>query len=200
MGTVETTGKLCTECKSNPQLKRKGTRKFEICYECRVAQVKELIAGRKVRRTLDSSLGRLVQYYDQGWRCGYLVKHTQFVAVVQPIGPGPLEKELKLQLGNIRPSIAQSETYPTLQSYLASKPAPVALVRVVQVDMAAVELRTAGLAMRAAKNGQPFDITKAVELFKQGMKVVDIAVALGYPRGQGNNRTRKALREAGVYN
>jgi colicin import membrane protein len=50
---------------------------------------------------------------------------------------------------------------------------------------------------RRARN-TVFDAAKAVELYKAGTKVVDIAVALGYERGQGQNRTRAALKAAGV--
>jgi hypothetical protein len=44
-----------------------------------------------------------------------------------------------------------------------------------------------------------FDANRAVKLFKGGMKISDIAVEMGYPKGQGQNRTRKALVDAGVY-
>jgi|SRR5579859_593798 len=47
--------------------------------------------------------------------------------------------------------------------------------------------------------GKPFDIDKAIALYKQGITVPNIAVELGYKKGQGQNRTRGALRTAGVY-
>jgi hypothetical protein len=43
-----------------------------------------------------------------------------------------------------------------------------------------------------------WDAARAVELFKQGMKISDIAIEMGYPRGQGNNRVRNALKAAGL--
>jgi len=50
------------------------------------------------------------------------------------------------------------------------------------------------------KSKQPnFDSARAVALYQGGMKVIDIAVELGYPRGSGNNRVRTALEKAGVY-
>jgi hypothetical protein len=44
-----------------------------------------------------------------------------------------------------------------------------------------------------------FDAALAVKLYLEGKKVIDIAVACGYPKGQGNNRVRQALEKAGVY-
>lgn len=44
-----------------------------------------------------------------------------------------------------------------------------------------------------------FDADEVVRLYEAGHKVVDIAVAMGYPRGHGQNRTVAALRKAGVY-
>lgn len=43
-----------------------------------------------------------------------------------------------------------------------------------------------------------FDPARVVELFKQGMKVQDIACAMGYAKGQGNNRTKGVLKKAGL--
>lgn len=45
----------------------------------------------------------------------------------------------------------------------------------------------------------PFDAALAVHLYNQGTRVVDIAVAMGYERGHGQNRTVIALKKAGVY-
>ena len=44
-----------------------------------------------------------------------------------------------------------------------------------------------------------FDSRRAVALYAAGNKVVDIAVSMGYARGQGQNRVRAALVKAGVY-
>lgn len=39
---------------------------------------------------------------------------------------------------------------------------------------------------------------RAVELFKGGMKIIDIAVEMGYTRGNGCNRTKATLKKAGL--
>jgi hypothetical protein len=41
--------------------------------------------------------------------------------------------------------------------------------------------------------------TRAVALYQEGKKVSEIAVALGYERGHGQNRVASALIAAGVY-
>jgi hypothetical protein len=44
-----------------------------------------------------------------------------------------------------------------------------------------------------------FSATRAVKLYQSGKSVPQIALAMGYPPGTGNNRTRAALVKAGVY-
>ena len=46
--------------------------------------------------------------------------------------------------------------------------------------------------------GVKFDVEKAVRLYKEGKSISDIAKAMGYPKGKGNNRTHAALMKAGV--
>jgi len=44
-----------------------------------------------------------------------------------------------------------------------------------------------------------FDLTRIKRLYAAGKNVSQIAQAIGYPKGAGNNRTRAALVKAGVY-
>ena len=44
-----------------------------------------------------------------------------------------------------------------------------------------------------------FSITRIVKLYKAGKNVSQIAQAIGYPQGHGQNRTRAALVKAGAY-
>lgn len=46
---------------------------------------------------------------------------------------------------------------------------------------------------------RPFDSPRAEALYRAGWRVVDIAVALGYQRGHGQNSVRRYLLMAGVY-
>jgi hypothetical protein len=43
-----------------------------------------------------------------------------------------------------------------------------------------------------------FDVKRIVRLYKAGKNVSQIAQAIGYPAGHGNNRTRAVLEKAGV--
>jgi hypothetical protein len=62
----------------------------------------------------------------------------------------------------------------------------------------ATSLRRA-TARNKARHAVKFNPEKAVKMFKAGKPVVDIAVAFGYERGQGQNRVRAALVKAGAY-
>jgi hypothetical protein len=43
-----------------------------------------------------------------------------------------------------------------------------------------------------------FDPARIVALHKEGKNVSQIALAIGYPKGHGNNRTRRVLEQAGL--
>jgi hypothetical protein len=58
---------------------------------------------------------------------------------------------------------------------------------------------TAGKTFSRRMKRMSFNTGQAVKLFQSGMRVIDIAVSFGYPRGQGNNRVRRCLQSAGVY-
>ncbi len=44
-----------------------------------------------------------------------------------------------------------------------------------------------------------FSPARIIALFKAGKNVSEIAQALGFPKNQGQNRTRRVLVQAGVY-
>jgi len=44
-----------------------------------------------------------------------------------------------------------------------------------------------------------FNVKRIVRLYQDGKKVSEIARAVGYPAGHGQNRTRAALVKAGVH-
>ena len=53
-------------------------------------------------------------------------------------------------------------------------------------------------AARDAKHGIRFEIDKAVNLYKEGKKISEIALTLRFPKNSGQNRTHAALVKAGV--
>lgn len=46
--------------------------------------------------------------------------------------------------------------------------------------------------------GVKFDAARIIALHKEGKNVSQIAQAIGYPKGHGNNRTRRVLEAAGL--
>lgn len=70
---------------------------------------------------------------------------------------------------------------------------------------AAVEIATRKPRTAAAETPAPIerpgtlDKDKVVQMYRNNVKIADIAVAFGYPRGQGNNKVRDVLKLAGVY-
>ena len=43
------------------------------------------------------------------------------------------------------------------------------------------------------------DVSKIIALYKSGKPVSQIALAIGYPKNCGQNRTRRVLEQAGIY-
>lgn len=205
-------------------------------------------------KVLASELGKLVAYYDGGWRSGFLMDITKATAVIQPIGvfKGGRPNKIRIPLPDIKPNDGAAKsiddyakevgwdkaTAPVLLVAGATKMAAAvnkavavnnmrlqaaaadttkALVEgdvtMVVHDEYIIEKPTfAGLDLAHHKevaintahdeldrtNAKLWNPERAVELFKAGMKIVDIAVEMGYPRGSGQNRTKQALKKAGV--
>lgn len=59
-----------------------------------------------------------------------------------------------------------------------------------------VEPEAAPAAVSRAVANMQWDLPKVIAMYKAGSKIVDIAVAMGYKRGQGQNRVRAALAKA----
>lgn len=47
--------------------------------------------------------------------------------------------------------------------------------------------------------GYKWNVEMAIAMYKSGTKQIDIAEAMGYPRGSGQTRVRRALQQAGVW-
>lgn len=211
---------LCEDCRELPVMTRPH-RKFRKCEDCRRHHVQSRLAARKVRRTLSDQTGGLVQYHDgTGWRCGYLLKLDRMAASIQPIGTksGSVPDTIRIELTCLKDEKMKSATMPTVQDYykragIAPKvpllvpghaytsPAPVTEIKnatPVTAAEIAPEPKQAVAAEPAQANAGTWDPARAVELFKAGMKISDIAVEMGYPKGSGCNRTKAALKKAGV--
>lgn len=68
------------------------------------------------------------------------------------------------------------------------------------VEIATRKPRTAATETPAPSNPGTLDRDKVAQMYANGVKIVDIAVAFGYARGQGQNKIRAILRAANVYN
>lgn len=224
MADKQKAGVLCCECKENEVMKKRG-RKFRHCYDCRVKDVQHRLKGRKRYAELKSSVGRIVGYYDDGGRIGFLVLLRRGGAAIQPLGSlyGSLPREVTVRLDNVWPE-KDSKGW-TLEAYLASRkpkvlvakpveteePAPVkklvpSLPVALQPTIAVQEKpvcteREQTKKVNTPKNGFVFDKARAVELYKTGTKIAAIAEELHgpYALGHTGNLVRAALREAGVY-
>jgi hypothetical protein len=88
---------------------------------------------------------------------------------------------------------------PTRPEYLIRQGGTIAMKGV----SAILELKPPYLAVvstdPAAGQLDGFDPDKCVAMYKSGSRVVDIAVAMGYERGYGQNRVRNVLLKAGIY-
>lgn len=58
---------------------------------------------------------------------------------------------------------------------------------------------TAQIAAQPGTETSKIDPAKVVQMYRNGVKIQDIACAFGYPRGQGNNRIRGILKAADAY-
>ena len=110
---------LCIECKEIPPM-RKARRAYQHCLQCRLDIVHKKIKARAVRKTLTGAEGQLVQYYEGGWRTGYLLKLSQHKASIQPIGSrgAPCPDVVGAFLEDMRLAANSSNTMPTLNDYL----------------------------------------------------------------------------------
>ena len=59
--------------------------------------------------------------------------------------------------------------------------------------------KTAKKHKKGTRYAVKFDHNKILALFKAGKNLTDIAEAIGFPRGVGQNRTAAVLIKAGVY-
>lgn len=200
---------LCKHCKESPVMTRRK-RKFTECYPCRAERITSELKCRKVRRELGERIGKVIQYYLDGWRCGYILKLGRFAASVQPIGArGSTAPDIiSVALVDIQP--AESARLGTLEDYAKTlPPGDRGIARMLKASVQQTETSTereqpkklnAAPSAPRTKHG-PFDDAEAVRMYQAGSKISDIVVVLKGERAAGHtgNLVRAALRAAGVY-
>jgi predicted SprT family Zn-dependent metalloprotease len=112
--------------------------------------------------------------------CGMTEPHNHSIAAIQKENPTPLPPALPV----VRPY--QSAPVDQTETILCDVPAPVA------VDPTPIPTPP------AAGTGK-WDKDIAIFMYQKGCTQIDIAEAMGYPRGQGQTRVRRALVAAGVW-
>jgi hypothetical protein len=220
-------GNVCSDCKELPPM-QKGSRKFTRCVDCRAEATRLAWHRRKNLRELRNMVGGLVEYNDGGWRAGYLAEiYNKSTVWVQPIGT-MLQVPQKVCLGveEVKPALVGSKKWPRMEDYVKAvlimrpskaqpKPAapdvPAVVATVVtlpgsepavvthvgldlaeKIDIALPHVGDSGRSEIA------MDMPKAVAMYKAGQTWTEIAVAMGYPRGKGQNRCKRAVEKAGA--
>lgn len=217
---------VCRDCKEMPPM-QKGRRKFTRCVDCRADATRLCWKQRGNARLLRNMVGGLVEYNDGGWRAGYLAEiYNKATVWVQPIGTMlNLPNKICLGVEEVKPALVGSKKWPKMEDYVNAvlimrpkaqpKPAapatggvvaaPVqALVGEACTDLALPKPVVAGLDLAVPHAGDSgrseiaMDMPKAVEMYKAGQSWTEIAVAMGYPRGKGQNRCKRAVEKAGA--
>lgn len=218
---------VCNDCRELPPMQR-GTRKFTRCVDCRAAATRLSWRRRANARVLRNMVGGLVEYNDStGWRAGYLAEiYNKATVWIQPIGTMlTLPDKICLGVEEVKPALTGSKKWPRMEDYVkavlimrpkvqppAPKPAPVFspqppnlgvepgdnVPAFAGVDLAEKVELTAPHAGDSGRSEIAMDMPKAVEMYKAGQSWTEIAVAMGYPRGKGQNRCKRAVEKAGA--
>ena len=140
----------------------------------------------------EANIGKLVQYHDNGWRLGTLDGLTEDSIRVKKITGGHVKF---MKRDDVRLVVREAEKPATVE-----KPTKVAKPKAKKA--ARKPAKKSGKPGKASKKYDVnFSVNRAVALYERGKgkSVSEIAQAMGYPKGHGNNRVANALIAAGVY-
>lgn len=183
----------------------------------------------------EKHIGRVVSYYEEGWRVGTLESVRMYGTyqrdddghiisigrcTVRPLGtiyakrrPDAVSipvEDVKLEAAVVLGHrFAQPEQTRTVTVDVAAVPdTPPALPVFAGLDLAAKDDIATPLAVpekvaapkpAAVPQAGDIDVTKCIELYKAGTKLLDIAAAVSTPDENGKTRVRRALKKAGVW-
>jgi hypothetical protein len=193
----------------------------------------------------EEHVGRLVSYYEEGWRVGHLEAVSRYGTyqrdndghilsvgrcVVRPL-PGMYNKRAKdtitvpIEDVKLEASVLITKPAQRIAVDIETVPGPViavvpladggevagpvvALVGEACSDQvlpravfAGLDLATKADVALPADSGRSdiaMDLPKAIAMYKAGQSWTEIAVAMGYPRGKGQNRCKRAVEKAGA--
>ena len=144
--------KVCTECLTAPRRVRKG-KKFQLCEDCRRIITTKKWKIRKLKRELIE--GRVVQFYDAGWRAGYLVKLRETRADVQPVGPvGRIPDIIGCNIEDLKKD-SSSKLWETVQDFYKANTKKKVVVLVADHESAARDAEISRY-FRERAGGKPF--------------------------------------------
>jgi len=128
------------------------------------------------------------------WRINLAVR----AVLAKVIAQVPAGTELSTHLNEVRDKFNVGQR----RNHMPKKEAKKATQATAKIPKAAKKAQpndnTNAVAERDAKRGIKFDADRIAALYKQGKKISEIAQAVGFPKGQGNNRVHAALVKAGV--
>jgi hypothetical protein len=148
----------CEDCREAPAMTR-PRRKYTRCEDCRRSHILARLNGRKVKRELRDSAGRLVQFNrGDGWRVGYLVSMSNGGVTIQPIGPkGTVPDTMSIPFSDVKPELMQSQSCPTVEDFyrMNTKKKVVVLVAGKGMAAAVIAASTRGLSKVIAHGSDP---------------------------------------------
>jgi hypothetical protein len=221
-------GNVCSECKELPPMqkgRRKFTRCVDCRAEAtrlawhrrkNLRELRNMVGGLVEYNDGGWRAGYLAEIYN---------KSTVWV---QPIGTMlQVPQKVCLGVEEVKPALVGSKKWPRMEDYVKAvlimrpskvqpKPAPVA-VDIETLPGPAIVIGTPGeapvrigldLAEKvdialphvgdSGRSEIAMDMPKAVAMYKAGQTWTEIAVAMGYPRGKGQNRCKRAVEKAGA--
>jgi hypothetical protein len=172
---------------------------------------------------LQPLIGQVVAYFDEGWRYGrlFVISENQKTAGITPIKSRyatAKPDDIFLSIMDVKPNdfapalggggfiLSPGGVKTDINPFGPGTPNTLGAERRKQeaiakaktnVDLSILTHMPAPMPP-ATERTINFEPSRVVELFKQGMKVQDIACAMGYAKGQGNNRTKAVLKKAGL--
>ncbi len=187
MATIDR-AKVCTECLSEPKRVRRG-KKFPLCEECRAIITKKKWKVRSLKRILIE--GRTVQFYDTGWRVGYLIKLRETRADVQPVGAvGRIPEVIGVNIEDLKKEAGASKLWETVEDFYKAntRKKPVVLV----ADPQSAVLDTEISRFFRQRDGKPEPIVRPVAPQPVEQKPVHEASVMPEPK-QKKARGEKIL-------
>jgi hypothetical protein len=169
-------------------------RKYTRCEDCRRSHVLARLNGRKVKRELRDSAGRLVQFNrGDGWRVGYLVSMSNGGVTIQPIGPkGTIPDTMVVPFSDVKPELMQSQSCPTVEDFYRMNTKKKVVVLIAGKGMAAAVIASSprGLSKVIAHGSDPlqtFDGT--LVQFPRPVQEVTMSTEPEQPRIMNSRKT-----------